>query len=296
MLSHLFRIRSSLSIVLAAACIATAVSAQQTEKAKDAPPVAPGGKMTVKKSDEPIEGERRIAFPSPYARMLGLETALKKAGVQVDWTAAYQKRAIKNLKVADVKNDKGTLGFTLGVRLADGVIAFMGKDQARLKACAQDVKALAEKLGVKRDDLGSIGPLVRAVEDEDWTEIYWHMGVLQQEVVTSLDKNKDRSMTAIIASGAWLQGMRYATDIILKSITKVNLSNMVRAAAIPDLLSKELQKTPAEVLELPAVKTSIKVLDAVRPLIDVGIEADIPAEKLQEIEQLATSAIDGILQ
>ncbi|MDB6003189.1 MAG: hypothetical protein JWR15_176 [Prosthecobacter sp.] len=296
MLSHLFRIRSSSIIVLAAACITTAVSAQQTDKAKDAPPVAPGGKMTVKKSDEPIEGERRIAFPSPYARMLGIETALKKAGVQVDWAAAYQKRAIKNLKVADVKNDKGTLGFTLGVRLADGVIAFMGKDQGRLKACAQDVKALAEKLGVKRDDLGSIGPLVRAVEDEDWTEIYWHMGVLQQEVVTSLDKNKDRSMTAIIASGAWLQGMRYATDTILKSISKVNLSNMVRAAAIPDLLSKELQKTPADVLELPAVKKSIKVLDAVRPLIDVGIDADIPAEKLQEIEQLATGTIDDILQ
>lgn len=281
--------------MLAAACVATAVSAQQTEKAKDAPPVAPGGKMTVKKSDEPIEGERRIAFPSPYARMLGIETALKKAGVQVDWTAAYQKRAIK-IKIDEIKNDKGTLGFTLGVRLADGVIAFMGKDQARLKACAQDVKALAEKLGVKRDDLGSIGPLVRAVEDEDWTEIYWHMGVLQQEVVTSLDKNKDRSMTAIIASGAWLQGMRYATDIILKSMSKINLSNMVRAAAIPDLLSKELQKTPAEVLELSTVKKSIQVLDAVRPLIDVGIDADIPAEKLQEIEKLATSVIDSVLQ
>lgn len=295
MLSYLHRIRSSWITVLAAACVATAVSAQQTEKAKDAPPVAPGGKMTVKKSDEPIEGERRIAFPSPYARMLGIETALKKAGVQVDWTAAYQKRAIK-IKIDEIKNDKGTLGFTLGVRLADGVIAFMGKDQARLKACAQDVKALAEKLGVKRDDLGSIGPLVRAVEDEDWTEIYWHMGVLQQEVVTSLDKNKDRSMTAIIASGAWLQGMRYATDIILKSMSKINLSNMVRAAAIPDLLSKELQKTPAEVLELSTVKKSIQVLDAVRPLIDVGIDADIPAEKLQEIEKLATSVIDSVLQ
>jgi hypothetical protein len=295
MTSYITRTLSPWLIVLAAACITLETSAQEAAKAKAATPPAPGGKMVVKKSDEPIEGERRIAFPSPYARMLGIETALKKAGVEVDWTAAYQKRAIKNLKVDDLKDDKGTLGFALGVRLADGVIAFMGKDQTRLKSCAQDVKVLAEKLGVKRDDLSSIAPLIRSVEEEDWTEIYWHMGVLQQEVVTSLDKNKDRSMTAIIASGAWLQGMRYATDTILKSISKVNLSNMVRAAAIPELLSKELQKTQPEVLALPAVKKSIAVLDAVKPLIDVAIEENIPAEKLQDIEKLATSAIDEIL-
>lgn len=296
MTPYRFRLRSSCLLILAAACVITDISAQEAPADKKSAPPAPGGKMVVKKSDEAIEGERRIAFPSPYARMLGIETALKKEGGEVDWTAAYQKRAMKNLKIGDLKDDKGTLGFALGVRLADGVIAFMGKDQTRLKSCAQDVKILAEKLGVKRDDLGSIAPLIRSVEEEDWTEIYWHMGVLQQEVVTSLDKNKDRSMTAIIASGAWLQGMRYATDTILKSLTKVNLSNMVRAAAIPDLLSKELQKTPADVLALPAVKKSIEVLDAVRPLIDVAIDANIPAEKLQDIEKLATSAIDSILQ
>ncbi len=295
MTCYIFRTRSSWFPLLAVACMVPAIAAQEAAKAKNVTPPAPGSKMSVKKSDEPVEGERRIAFPSPYARMLGIETALKKAGIEVDWAAAYQKRAIKNLKVDELKDDKGTLGFALGARLADGVIAFMGKDQTRLKSCAQDVKVLAEKLGVKRDDLGSIGPLIRSVEEEDWTEIYWHMGVLQQEVVTTLDKNKDRTMTAIIASGAWLQGMRYATDTILKSLSKVNLSNMVRAAAIPDLLSKELQKTQPEVLALPAVKKSIEVLDAVRPLIDVDLDENIPAEKLQNIEKLATSAINEIL-
>ena len=266
-------------------------SGATSKTGKDAP--APGGKMIVTRDETALEGERRVAFPSPYARMLGIETALKKSGVAIDWNGLYKRWARADLKPDRIPKDKAASGFAIGVRLADGVIAFMGKDTAKLKQCARDVNTLAQRLGVKRDDLGSVAPLTRAVEEENWTEIYWHMGVLQQEIVTSLDTDKDRSMTAIVASGAWLQGLRYATDLILANQNRVDLSNMLRAAPIAELLGAELRKTPADVRSLPPVVSGIAALNAVQPLIDVRRDELIPAAKVKQIQDFAGEAINA---
>jgi len=245
------------------------------------------------------DAEYRIAFPSPYARMLGIETALKKQNVTVDWAAVYQRLAKKGLKVDAVGGDRATLAFAVGVRLADGIIALMAKDEEKLLSCAKDVRAFAQKLGIDRKELSDEGPLLRAVEDGNWGQVFFELGMMQQEIVNRLEKNnpteKDRSITAMVASGAWLQGVRYAVDVISDNMKTEDLSNMLRAAPLAARLKLELEKAPADVLALPTTKKSIAVLDQVRPLIDIARDQSISKDKLLQIQQLAANAVSEVL-
>lgn len=237
----------------------------------------------------------RIAFPSPYGRLLAIETALKEKDVTINWLKAYDELARTDLKPQALKNDMGTLAFAIGVRLADGMPALMGKDAARLKACALDVKDLASRLDIKRDQLDSINPLLDATEKSDWSQVYFELGMVQQEIVTSLDGSEKQTVAAVVASGAWLQGLRYACRQIQARTEVLDLSNMLRAPAIARLLDAELAKATPEVLGQPAVIKSREILQAVMPLINVKRDENIPAEKLKEIENLAAEALKAIL-
>jgi len=231
--------------------------------------------------------------------MLGIEVALKKQGVEVDWASVFQRLAKRNLKVDSLGDDRSTLAFAIGVRLADGVIALMAKDEEKLLQCAKDVRACAQKLGIQRKEISDEGPLMRSVEDGDWGQVFFELGMMQQEIVNRLENNnpsqKDRSITAMVASGAWLQGVRYAVDIISDNMKTEDLSNMLRAAPLAARLKQELEKAPADVAALPATKKSIQVLDEVRPLIDIKRDETIPREKLLQIQNLAAGAVSEVL-
>lgn len=269
------------------------------EPVTSAPKIQPGAPVP-EGAKVGADADYRIAFPSPYARLLGIEVALKKQNVSVDWASVYQRLAKKNLKPDALGNDRATLAFAIGVRLADGIIALMAKDEEKLLHCAKDARACAHKLGIERKEISDEGPLMRAVEDENWGQVFFEIGVMQQEIVTHLEKNdpkqeKDRSITAMVASGAWLQGVRYATDVISDNMKTEDLSNMLRAAPLATRLKSELEKSPADVAALPATKKSIQVLDQVKPLIDIGRDQTIPKDKLLQIQQLAAGAVAEVL-
>lgn len=255
-----------------------------------APKVKPGSPAV---PDLEKDAEFRMAFPSPYARLLGLETALKKRGVSVDWVPMYDKFASK--KIETMGDDRAQRAFAIGVRLADGIIALMGKDEEKLLQCAKDVRTCALKLGIDRKDVKTGDSVVRAVEDANWGQVFFELGMMQQEIVSRLEKSngteQDRSQTALVASGAWLQGVRYATEVILQHRETEDLSNMLRAAPLALRLKSELLKAPVDVAVLPTTKRSIEILDQVIPLIDISREAIIPVEQLKKIHALATSAI-----
>ena len=289
---HSFFLPSVLAVFLGTA-FAADDPITSAPKIQPGAPVPEGAKISA-------DADYRIAFPSPYARLLGIEVALKKQNVSVDWAAVYQRLAKKNLKPDSLGDDRGKLAFAIGVRLADGIIALMAKDEEKLLQCAKDARACAQKLGIERKEMTDDGPLLRAVQDENWGQVFFEIGMMQQEIVTRLEKNdpkqeKDRSITAMVASGAWLQGVRYATDVISDNMKTEDLSNMLRAAPLAARLKSELEKSPADVAALPATKKSIQVLDQVRPLIDIGRDQNIPKDKLLQIQQLAAGAVSEVL-
>ncbi len=270
-------------------------AAEEAASVGQADKIAPGTKAPQ------LEGETEyiIAFPSPYARMLGIQAALAKHKVEINWAEAYQRLAKKSLNVESLGTDKGRLGFAIGVRLADGIIALMAKDQEKLVQCAKDARACAQKLGIERKDISAGDALLRGLEENDWGKVFFEIGVMQQEIVTRLEKNtpteKDRSLSALVASGAWLQGVRYAVDVISDNRKTEDLSNMLRAAPLAARLKSELMKAPPEVAALATVKKSIEVLDKVRPLIDIKRDEVIPTETLAQIQALAAGVISEAL-
>jgi hypothetical protein len=292
----IMRIQSIALLLAFTATVGTSTAAD--DPVTSAPKLAPGA-AEPEGAKVASDAEYRIAFPSPYARMLGIETALKKKNTSVDWEAVYQRLARKGLKADALNNDRATLAFAIGVRLADGIIALMAKDEEKLLSCAKDARSFAQKLGIERKELSDEGPLLRAVEDGNWGQVFFEIGMMQQEIVNRLEKNtpsqKDRSVTAMVACGAWLQGVRYAVDVISDKMAVEDLSNMLRAAPLAARLKSELEKAPADVVNLPATKKSIAVLDQVRPLIDIKRDENIPKEKLLQIQQLAANAVSEVL-
>jgi|GEM_PF-5284687 len=247
------------------------------------------------KGDKELPPVKRIVFPSPQARLIGIENALKKkAQITIDWKALYTQHAARDLDISKLKGDRATLAVAAGMRLADAVVALKAEDATLLKACARDVKTAAERLGVTAADLASGDQLMRAIDDGKWSEIYFELGMVQQEVVTRLDTEEDKSATALLASGAWLQGVRYASSLIITHREKLDLSNMLRAAPIPEQLAAELAKIPAPLSTEPVLTSVAAALRAVKPLIDVKREEAIAPDRLESIRKLASDALTSI--
>ncbi len=250
-------------------------------------------KADAKKVPPPPGGEevaRRLGFPNPYPRLQALERELKKAGVDVKWTAHYDELGRRNIDAAALRSDPEKAQLLLGVRIADAIPALMAKNGLRLKACAADIKALAQVLNIRSDDI-STKPIIQAIEKDDWDKVFLELGELQQQVVDRLDTPENRSKGALMAAGAWLQGLRYASRLISENQGKVDLSNYLRAAPIAELLGKEIKTASSEVLEKAPVKAALATLVEVFPLINIGRDDNIPKEKVQKIYDLATKAL-----
>ena len=240
------------------------------------------------------KAEARMAFPSPYIRLLGIETALKKKGVTLDWGSIYKETAYKGVDAGKL-SEKSAACFAMGVRFADGVIALMAKDAEKLKACADDIRNLAAKAGVKKEDIPAYQTLLMEMSSEEWAKVQFEVGMIQQEIAEKLDQENDRSISTIIASGAWLQGVRYATKLILKYRATEDLSNMLRAAPMAEMIASEIKKTKTDILSQPPVVASLKALAEIQPLINIGRDEVIPEEKLKNILKFATDTVDACL-
>lgn len=283
----------------AALCLSLTLSlAQDPETAKTVPSSADELAAAKKVLEEANDSNtaHRLAFPNPLFRLIAIDDTLKKGGVKVDWTALHEKLAQADLKVDSLKG-KAALGFAVGVRLADGSIALMAKSPAKIKDAAQDAQECAQKLGIPRKQISTAASLAKAIADNDWGLAFEEMGWIQQEIVSQVDnKDKDYGMTALVACGAWLQGIRYVSSVVTDNMDAQDLSNSLRGPAVITAISKELEKLPAELRSLPAVKESIAVFQELKPLVTIGREDRIPAEKLKQIHDLATRAVHAGLQ
>ncbi len=260
------------------------------------------GSITLAQSPDPLAGANesntahRLAFPNPLFRLIAIEDTLKKQNVKVDWAAQYEKLAKTGLNIDSLRG-KGPLGFAIGVRLADGSIALMSKDSEKLKRAAQDAQACAEKLGLPRKQITTAESLTRAISENDWGTAFEEMGWIQQEIVSQIDnKDRDFGMTALVACGAWLQGVRYASSIVTENMDAQDLSNSLRGPAVIAAIAAELGKLPEEVRNMPAVQESIKVFGELKPLITIKRDESIPPAKLKQIHDLATRAVEAALK
>lgn len=284
-------------VALALLNAATLIVAEGQE-AGAAGPKGAGVKVTAPTTPAPLpsgvggEALRRLAFPNPYPRLQALERELKKAGVTVDWNSIYNDLARKDVDASALASDQERAQLLLGVRIADGFSALMAKSSSRLKGCAQDIKALAQVVGLRPEDI-SVEGMIRAMEKEDWDMVFFELGDLQQQVVVRLDTEENRSKGALMAAGAWLQGLRYATKLITVNQAKVDLSNYLRAAPIAELIAKEIKSATAETLSKPPVKAAMQTLVEVFPLMNIGRDDNIPPEKVKRIFDLATQALSS---
>lgn len=238
----------------------------------------------------------KLAFPNPVFRLIGIENTLKKQGVKIDWSAHYDKLAATKLDASALKGDKGRLGFAVGVRLADGAIALLAKEKSKIAAAARDAEEFAGLLGIPKQQITSGKSLLKAIEDNDWGAIFEEMGWIQQEIVSQIDnKDKDLSMTALVACGAWLQGIRYATSIVSDNMAAEDLSNSLRGPAVIEGILAELRKAPKDIQALKAVKDSVAVLEELKPLVSIKRDEKIPHDKLKLIHDLATQATQSVL-
>ena len=73
--------------------------------------------------------QKRVVFPSPYIRLIGMEMALKKAGGKVDWPDAYKRLAFRDIRAGKLPKEKAVLAFAIGSLMLGHIRASMDGDK-----------------------------------------------------------------------------------------------------------------------------------------------------------------------
>ncbi|MBL9117451.1 MAG: hypothetical protein JNJ83_20760 [Verrucomicrobiaceae bacterium] len=242
-----------------------------------------------------LQKETRLAFPDPFFRLMALDMGLKLINQSVKWSDYYSKLALTDKSVTKAGKDEASIGFLIGIRLADGVIALMGKDVSKMQDCANDVRELAAKLGISKKELTGADAIVRAVQKDDWLGVHFELGILREEIIEKLKDSSEKRKGVFVAAGAWLQGCRYGSGLVLDHMKVIDLSNNLRASAVVDFLVSEIKTADPKILAQPAIKSAVEVLAQIKPLIDVDRDANIPKERLQQIFDLASLGVKSAL-
>lgn len=233
-----------------------------------------------------------VAMPTPLDKFLALTLLVKTQ--KIDWNGVF------NAVAVDINPDNYTdkeilIPQVLGLRIADGIMAVQAKDAELLGKAASDIEKLAVKIGVSDSDLTRARRVRSLANEGKWMEVYRELGFLQQDIMQKLEENpKDQRSSLLMISG-WIQGSRYSSRLILAHYSDAS-SNILREPLLVEALIKKCDSLPADTREVPSVAVIAKTLPALHKIVNVGLDAAIPKDQVETIDNLATACVKEIIK
>lgn len=236
--------------------------------------------------------EKLMSVPNVIDKLLAAEQVLSTPlswTTRQSWNAGYKelyRQFHKDFIPADLeKRGRPVMAMALGVKASDGVLALQARDKEALDKCADQIEAIAKKLGVPGEALGRAGLVKQHAAKNQWIEAFMYLGYLQQSVMNDLEKYPEKKDDALlIIMGSWIQGGEVMTNLILRAHSTKS-SNILREPKMIDLMMSQLNDMKNEEYKKdPIVKAIQDILPEVRKKLNVDLYAPIPKEDVQWLQ------------
>lgn len=182
-------------------------------RTSDGSPEAPGvvtGPQAPGVGGEPVAEESRNiivveqwVLPEPDEFFAAVE---KKC--QPDWFHARRKMLPTNF------TDRAQIALNMGGLLADAHIAIETRDVQRVSNLSQDMRQLADSLGVGEDAAGRATELIDLAEASQWEKLRLALNLLAKEITASLGRQNDHDLAALIEVGGYLRGLEVLAAMV----------------------------------------------------------------------------------
>jgi len=236
--------------------------------------------------------DRGVAMPTPLDKFIALTLLVKTQ--PIDWVGVFNAVAV-DINPDDYTDRNVAIPQILGVRIADGIMAVQAKDAELLGGAASDIEKLAKKLDVSDTDLARARRARVLANEGKWLDVYRELGFLQQDIMQKLEQNADDPRSSLLMIAGWLQGSRYSSRLIMAHYSDAS-SNILREPLLVKALIDKNEALPAEIRALPSVAKISEVLPVLHQIVNVGIDAAIPKDQIEKVDQLATESIQAIIQ
>ena len=268
----------AICVVLACSALACKVACAQ---ANVGPPVPTGAKNV------------GLLPPSIIDKFLAMEIEFDKAGIKIrgaDGAKVYR-RSYDNCSV-DVNLAKLQTGsdvgaaLALGMKIADGIVALKARHAEGMKQCADAIDPLARKLGAGDEDLRRAREVKRLADKGLWRDAFMELGFLQEDIVIEVERNQGKREKAIlIFMGAWVQGGRHVTELMLEHHQPM-IGNILREPMFIQQALEEMKVLPAETRNDPKFKAVEADMTRFLKIIDIKMDADVPKPQIEEYHQM----------
>jgi hypothetical protein len=253
-----------------------------------APLVAEGEKATFDPKNAVDPG---LGMPSPYDKFLALDQVLD--GRQVPW----QKHLAEISKKVDpdaFTDAAIQIPMVLGVRIADGVMAVKARDAEKLNACADDIEALARKMGIKDEELTRARKARTLANNNEWLKVFMELGFLQQDIMSKIDAPQNKTRGDLLVIAGWMQGLRY-TSTVVGGNHSPEVSNYLREPMLVKALIERAAALPAGVRANPLVQATEQALPGIHAIVNIPVDGAISREDVAKLLAAADALVARIV-
>ena len=234
--------------------------------------------------------DRKLAEENQVLPLPGEVLAVMKAQTAADWASAA-KEAL-GMPAPEGKTDSAQAAARLGIRVADAFLAIQSKNQPLMEKCAGEILDAAAKLGASKEVLSSGEKIRDLAAAGKWNEIVPLLDSTYQGAVDAMEKLGDDESAAIAAAAGWLRGIQIYAGQLAAAYSE-DTSKALRQADLVTTVSGKVEALPAAVKGKAPVAGYLAAFAKIKPLIDVGQDAAIGKDCVEQIAAIAKAAVEG---
>jgi hypothetical protein len=239
--------------------------------------------------DPSLAKNANLPLPSPYDKLLAIQEALGKSAV--DWSKVYNAVAVDvDPNRIDGRTD---LALALGIKIADGIVAVKAQNVEALNQCADQIEAIATKLGAQEADLKRARLIRENANNEKWLNVFLELGFLQADIMKILNQQGHESERTLIVGSGWMQGARHVTFLIREYYTP-DLSNILREPLLVSALQKDFSTLPADIQSNAKVGALKAAFPKALAIVDVKRDEPISKSDVEKLQSIADGAVTTI--
>ena len=242
------------------------------------------------------ERQRNTELPqiSVIDKLLSIESALggkMRRTNEEQWARDYNDLYQKFRMDGDVAKIRGggkniaATAMALGVKASDGVMALKARNIEALKDAADQIEALAKKLGATQGELGMANTVKIYATKGQWFNAFLALGRLQRDVLNYLRSNPEKTdLAVLVIVGGWMQGGRCVTHVIDQNYDDL-VSNILREQRLVKLITENMEKLAPVYLNDPLVSDILKALPGILKQVDVGFTEPVKQDVVKDLHK-----------
>lgn len=236
------------------------------------------------------DDDRKLAEENQILPLPGEVLAVMKAQQATDWDAAA--KSALSMAAPEGKMNSVEAAARLGVRVADAFLAIQSENQPLMEKCAGEILAAATKLGASKETLASGEQIRDLAAAGKWTEIVPLLDSTYQSAIDAMEELGDDESEAIAAAAGWLRGIQIYAGQLAASYSE-DTSKALRQAELIDTVAGKVKALSGSVRNKAPVAGYLDALAKIKPLVDVGQDATIKKETVEQIAAIAKTAVEG---